>query len=63
LGNNGRPWSAGFRNIFGTHGAIFAVQDDGLLRWYQYDGDGQEDPTGGTGWAPNSRNPIGRGWT
>jgi hypothetical protein len=63
LGNDGRPWSAGSRNIFGTHGAIFAVQDDGLLRWYQYDGDGQEDPTGGTGWAPNSRNPIGRGWT
>jgi Tachylectin len=59
----GRGWSAGFRNFFGTHGAIFAVQDDGLLRWYQYDGSGEEDSTGGTGWAPNSRNPIGRGWT
>jgi hypothetical protein len=59
----GRGWSAGFRNFFGTHGAIFAVQDDGLLRWYQYDGSGEEDATGGTGWAPNSRNPIGRGWT
>jgi len=59
----GRGWSAGFRNHFGTRGAIFAVADDGALRWYQYDGTGVQDPTGGTGWAPNSGNQIGRGWT
>src|SRR6516162_2024301 len=52
-------WSAGFRNFFGTRGAIFAVPDDGLLRWYRYDGNGEQDPTGSTGWAPNSGNQIG----
>jgi hypothetical protein len=59
----GRGWSAGFRTFIGTKGAIFAVPDDGALRWYQYDGSGQQDPTGGTGWAPNSGNQIGRGWS
>jgi hypothetical protein len=27
-----------------------------------YDGNGQEDRSGGTGWHPNSGNPIGNGW-
>jgi len=59
----GRGWSAGFRDFFGTSGVIYAVADDGALRWYRYDGNGEQDPTGGTGWAPNSSNQIGRGWT
>jgi hypothetical protein len=33
------------------------------LRWYRYNGNGEPDPTGSTGWAPNSGNQIGRGWT
>src|SRR5436309_851594 len=59
----GRGWSAGYRTSIGTGGAIFAVADDGALRWYRYDGEGEQDPTGSTGWAPNSGNQIGRGWS
>jgi hypothetical protein len=59
----GRGWSAGFRTFFGTQGVIYAVGEDGSLRWYRYDGNGEQDPTGGTGWAPNSGNQIGRGWS
>ncbi len=59
----GRGWSAGFRAFFGTEGVIYAVGEDGALRWYRYDGTGQADPTGGTGWAANSGNQIGRGWS
>jgi tachylectin len=59
----GRGWSNGFRAFFGTMGVIYAVGDDGSLRWYRYDGTGQQDPTGSTGFAPNSGNQIGRGWS
>ena len=59
----GRGWSEGFRNHFGTRNAIYTVADDGALRWYRYDGAGEFDSTGATGWAVNSGNQIGRGWT
>jgi tachylectin len=59
----GRGWSNGFRTFFGTENVIYSVADDGSLRWHRYDGDGEQDPTGSKGWAPNSGNQIGRGWT
>jgi hypothetical protein len=58
----GRGWSAGFRFITAVSNVILAVEDDGDLRWYKYVGEGENDPTGGTGWAPGSGNVIGRGW-
>jgi hypothetical protein len=64
----GRGWQ-GFRHLFVTpmegHGngiTVFAVERDGDLRWYRYNGDGRADPTGGTGWHPNSGNLVGNGW-
>jgi tachylectin len=67
----GQGWSAGFRAFFSTPrpigpapDSIFAVGDDGSLRWYAYDGEGELDPDGSNGnWVPNSGNQIGRGWT
>ena len=47
----------GFQGSFAVGGAIFNVAPDGALRWYRYDGTGQQDPTGGTGWAANSGTP------
>jgi hypothetical protein len=43
-------------------GVVLAIEHDGDLLWYRYLGDGTADPTGATGWEPNSSNPIGRGW-
>ncbi|MFN8525460.1 MAG: tachylectin-related carbohydrate-binding protein [Chloroflexota bacterium] len=66
----GTGWH-GFRSVFATPYQppmqplqlnIYAVDQDGALRWYRYQGSGQEDPTGGTGWHPNSGNRIGNGW-
>ncbi len=64
----GRGW-AGFLNLVCTPKAgtspastLYGVQPNGDLLWYRYVGDGTADPTGGTGWAPKSGNPIGRGW-
>ena len=51
-----------FRHIFGTRGVIYAVADDGALRWFRYTGEGEQDPAGAQNWAPNSGNQIGRGW-
>src|SRR5262249_44164907 len=33
-----------------------------FLRWYPYTGNGEHDPPGVVGWAPNTGNPIGRGF-
>jgi hypothetical protein len=52
-----------FRHHFATNGVIYSVDDDGALTWRRYDGDGEQDPTGSQGWAPNSGNQIGRGWS
>lgn len=41
---------------------IFAVHSDGLLRWYQYEGNGENEPSGTQGWHYNSGNPVGQGW-
>lgn len=41
---------------------LYGVEPNGNLRWYRYVGDGKEDRSGNTGWAPNSGNTIGNGW-
>ncbi len=43
-------------------GVVLAIQRDGDLLWYRYTGDGTADPSGATGWKPNSGNQIGRGF-
>jgi hypothetical protein len=71
--SGGTGWAANSRNIIGNgwqnfkiltaaSGALFGVEQNGDLRWYMYQGDGTEDPSGNTGWHPNSRNIIGNGW-
>ncbi|WP_035355747.1 tachylectin-related carbohydrate-binding protein [Edaphobacter aggregans] len=41
---------------------IFGVAQNGDLHWYEYTGNGEEDPSGSLGWEPNSGNRIGSGW-
>jgi hypothetical protein len=64
--NSGNPIGNGwqnFRQILGCgDGVILAIQQKGDLLWYQYQGNGESDRTGSTGWHPNSGNPIGNGW-
>jgi hypothetical protein len=44
-------------------GQVYGVEPKGNLRWYQYNGQGEDDPSAtGLGWSPNSRNIIGVGW-
>lgn len=63
--NSGNPigngWQ-GFRHLHGSGNVIFAVQENGDLLWYSYEGNGESDVTGGTGWHPNSGSAIGNGW-
>lgn len=65
--NSGNPVGRGWgdmRALVGSAGGqIFAVEGNGNLRWYEYVGDGTADVTGATGWAANSSNTIGRGWS
>ena len=63
----GRGWNFKDMFVFPAEGhnnvvQLFAVAENGDLHCYGYKGDGQLDPTGGTGWLPNSGNPIGNGW-
>jgi hypothetical protein len=64
--NSGNPIGNGwqnFRDILGCgDGVILAIQQNGDLLWYQYQGNGESDRSGSTGWHPNSGNPIGNGW-
>ena len=57
----GRGWQS-FLHLHGSGSVVFVVAKDGRLLWYSYTGGGVNDPTGGTGWHPNSGNPIGNGW-
>jgi hypothetical protein len=42
---------------------FYAIDGDGLLRWYRYLGSGEaNDAPGSVNWHPNSGNPIGHGW-
>ncbi len=63
--NSGNQVGAGwrrFRHVHASGNVIFAVDHDGTLRWFSYDGHGEEDATGAKGWHPNSGNPVGNGW-
>lgn len=52
----------GFAQLTGAFTTMFAVTDNGDLRWYDYRGMGEFDPSGTAGWQPNSGNVIGNGW-
>jgi hypothetical protein len=41
---------------------LLGVGGDGALLWFGYQGHGESDISGSTGWHPNSGNPIGNGW-
>ena len=58
----GRGWH-GFSHLVGvTDGIILGVDGHGDLKWHRYQGMGEQDPTGGTGWHQNSGNRIGNGF-
>jgi len=64
--NSGNPIGNGWQgnpNVFGGgDGVIYVVRPNGDLAWYKYQGNGESDRSGATGWDPNSGNPIGNGW-
>jgi hypothetical protein len=63
--NSGNVIGSGWGNfvrLTGAFNTIFAVADNGDLRWYSYRGSGEFDPSGTAGWQPNSGNVIGTGW-
>jgi hypothetical protein len=58
----GNGWQ-NFLHVLGCgDGVVLAVQPNGDLLWYRYDGQGEDDPSGALGWHANSGNPIGNGW-
>jgi hypothetical protein len=62
----GHTWQH-FRHVTGgstgSGGTVlYAVSPNGEMRWYRYDGQGEEDPTGNRGWHRKSGSPIGNGW-
>jgi hypothetical protein len=63
--NSGNQISYGwekFSHVFAAAGAIFAIEPNGVLRYYAYTGRGEQDPLASRGWSPNSGNPISYGW-
>lgn len=57
----GNGWQ-NFKILTAASEILFSVEQNGDLRWYCYQGDGTSDPSGNTGWHPNSRNIIGQDW-
>lgn len=58
----GNGWQ-GFRHVLGCgNGVTMAVQQNGDLLWYRYDGDGTADRSGALGWDPGSSAIIGNGF-
>jgi hypothetical protein len=58
----GNGWG-NFRRILGCgDGVILAVKENGDLLWYKYNGNGESDRSGRSGWHPNSGHVIGNGW-
>jgi hypothetical protein len=46
----------------GFHRVVYGVAQNGDLRWYGYDGNGEPDRSGALGWRANSGNFVGNGW-
>jgi hypothetical protein len=57
-GNGTTPVDSGLPHV----GRFFAVMPNGDLRWFHYDGNGENDPTGTLGFRPNTGNTIGNGF-
>ena len=57
-GNGTTPVDSGLPNV----GRFFAIDENGFLRFFQYDGQGEKDPTGTLGFRPNTGNIIGNGF-
>jgi hypothetical protein len=58
-GNGTTPVDSGLPRV----GDIYGVEPGGNLRWYLYNGHGEDDPSAsGLGWDERSRNIIGIGW-
>lgn len=57
----GNGWQ-NFLHIFSPSSVIFAIGQEGELRWYSYGGNGEADRSGATGWQANSGNHVGHGW-
>lgn len=66
--NSGNVIGNGWGNIRkliacnGRPGVIYTIEQNGDLRWFSYNGDGANDPTGSLNWLPNTGNVIGNGW-
>lgn len=63
--NTGNVIGNGWQNIRLAHGSgnvIFAVDENGALRWYSYRGNGESNRAATEGWHANSGNIIGNGW-
>jgi hypothetical protein len=64
--NSGNQIGNGFNNftrlVSGPDGVIFGVHPNGDLLYFKYVGNGQSDPSGATGFDPNSGNQIGNGF-
>lgn len=59
----GTQWDQAADVIGAAHGVLYLVRSDGALCWYRdILGDGENDPNGHTGWAPQSGGQIGNGW-
>ena len=59
----GIQWDQAADIIGAAHGVLYVVRSDGALCWYRDTlGDGENDPNGRSGWAPQSGNQIGQGW-
>jgi hypothetical protein len=54
-GNGTTPVDSGLPLV----GVMYGVAQNGDLLWYQYQGNGESDRSGSTGWHTNSGNPIG----
>lgn len=57
-GNGTTPVDSGLPHV----GRFFGIEQDGDLRFFHYDGNGEQDPTGTLGFRQNTGNTIGNGF-
>ena len=50
------------RHVHASGRVIFTIDQDGFLRWYRYEGVGEEDLTGAQNWHPNYGKAVGKSW-